>query len=73
MRCIFALFLLIHLSQSNAFTDDELDEMLPYFLEKMESKFVTKSDFIPVRKKVIDMNALMEEMNPMLQHHSSTA
>ena len=70
MRCIFALFILIHLSQSNAFTEDELDEMLPYFLEKMESKFVTKSDFIPVRKKVKDMNTLTEGWSPMLQHHN---
>ena len=70
MRCIFALFILIHLSQSNAFTEDELDEMLPYFLEKMESKFVTKSDFIPVRKKVEDMNTLTEGWSPMLQHHN---
>ena len=70
MRCIFALFILIHLSQSNAFTEDELDEMWPYFLEKMESKFVTKSDFIPVRKKVKDMNTLTEGWSPMLQHHN---
>ena len=70
MRCIFALFILILLAQSNAFTDDELDEMLPYFLEKMESKFVTKSEFIPVRKKVKDMNTLTEGWSPMLQHHN---
>ena len=70
MRCIFALFILIHLYQSNAFTEDELDEMLPYFLEKMESKFVTKSEFIPVRKKVKDMNTLTEGWSPMLQHHN---
>ena len=70
MRCIFALFILIHLSQANAFTEDELDEMLPYFLEKMESKFVTKSEFIPVRKKVKDMNTLTEGWSPMLQHHN---
>ena len=70
MRCIFALFILIHLSQSNAFTEDEIDEMWPYFLEKMELKFVTKSEFIPVRKKVKDMNTLTEGWSPMLQHHN---
>ena len=70
MSYIFALFILIHLSQSNAFTEDELDEMWPYFLEKMEFKFVTKSEFIPVRKKVKDMNTLTEGWSPMLQHHN---
>ena len=69
MRYIFPLFFLI--CQVQSFTQEELDELLPYFMEKVESRFVPESDFIPVRKKVIDMNALMEEMNPMLQHHSS--
>ena len=68
MRCIFSLFFLICHAQS--FTQDELDEMLPYILEKMESKFISENQFIPVRKKVIDMDTLMEAMNPMLQHHS---
>ena len=70
MRCIFTFFILIHLSQSNAFTEEELDEMMPYFLEKMESKFVAKSEFIPVRKKVKEMNTLTEGWSPMLQHHN---
>ena len=71
MRCIFPLLFLI--CQVQSFTQEELDELFPYFMEKMESRFVPESDFIPVRKKVIDLNALMEEMNPMLQHHSGTA
>ena len=68
MRCIFPLFFLI--CQVQSFTQEELDELFPYFMEKMESRFVPESDFIPVRKKVIDMDALIEAINPMLQHHS---
>ena len=71
MRHIFPFFFLICHAQS--FTQEDLDELLPYFLEKMESRFVSEIQFIPVRKKVIDMDTLMEEMNPMLQHHSGTA
>ena len=60
-------FLICHVQ---SFTQEEFDELLPYFLENMESRFVSESQFIPVRKKVIDMDTLMEAMNPMLQHHS---
>ena len=68
MRHIFPFFFLICHAQS--FTQEDLDELLPYFLEKMESRFVSESQFISIRKKVIDMDTLMEAMNPMLQHHS---
>ena len=69
MRYIFPFFFLICHAQS--FTQEELDELLPYVLEKMGSRFISESQFIPVRKKVIDMDTLIEAMNPMLQHHSS--
>ena len=65
MKYIFPLFFLICHVQS--FTQEEHDELL----KLMESRFISASEFIPVRKKVIDMDTLMEEMNPMLQHHSS--
>ena len=70
---VVILAFLIHHGQSiplTRFTQEELDELMPYVLQEFESKFVTKNEFIPVRKKVIEVSSVVDAWNPMLQHHN---
>jgi len=58
MRPIFfivCLFFVIHQGQSSPITQKEIDEWMPYILEKMESKFSTK---VVVQENTKDINLL---------------
>ena len=47
---------MIHQGASMPLTQEDIDKWMPYILEKMETKFVTSNQFIPYKKKVLEMD-----------------
>jgi len=63
MRPIFfivCLFFVIHQGQSSPITEKEIDKWMPYFLEKMESKFSTK---VVVQENKEDIQKVVQGIN----------
>ena len=59
-------------AQSMPMTQEEkntLDKYMPHIIEQMKIEFVSKTEFIPVKKAVTDHKTIIEEWNPMLIHH----
>ena len=47
-------------------TQEDIDKWMPYILEKMETKFLTSNQFIPYKKKVLEVDAIIKDWTPML-------
>ena len=48
---------------------DTLEKFMPHIMENMKTKFVSKTEFIPVRITVIDHKTIIEGWKTMLMHH----
>ena len=47
-------------------TQEDIDMWIPYIVEKMETKFLTSNQFIPYKKKVLEVDAIIKDWTPML-------
>ena len=68
------IFLMVAQVQSMPMTQEEkdtLDKFMFHIIEQMKTEFVSKTEFIPVKKVVTDHLTIIEEWNPMLIHHDN--
>jgi len=63
---VLVCFFMIHQGASMPLTQEDIDKWMPYILEKMETKFLTSNQFIPYKKKVLEMDAIIKDWTPML-------
>ena len=58
---VLVCFFMIHQGASSMpLTQEDIDKWMPYILEKMETKFLTSNQFIPYKKKVLEMDAIIK-------------
>ena len=53
-------FFMIHQGASMPLTQEDIDKWMPYILEKMETKFLTSNQFIPYKKKVLEIDGIIK-------------
>ena len=57
---VLVCFFMIHQGASMPLTQEDIDKWMPYILEKMETKFLTSNQFIPYKKKILEMDAIIK-------------
>ena len=57
---VLVCFFVIHQSASMPLTQEDIDKWMPYIIEQMETKFLTSNQFIPYKKKVLEMDAIIK-------------
>ena len=63
---VLVCFFMIHQGASMPLTQEDIDKWMPYFLEKMETKFLTSNQFIPYKKNILEVDAIIKDWTPVL-------
>ena len=57
---VLVCFFMIHQGKSMLLTQEDIDKWMPYIMEQMETKFMKSNDFIPYKKKVLEVDAIIK-------------